>query len=299
MFSCRIEHLMYEYFFTSRMADCGKSAEFYQSHVRYLLVDEVPEDCFLQDFLLACHNNLVGLTFRPVTHDRKLWASILLDMPFPRLKMLSMTSRIFPSDSGCIFHAPIFQNLTHLAIRFSLSSSNIWEEMQGVYNTPEPHEHLSWEGLQSLKCLKHLHIDASSALMYDEYDKFRTMIPDILSHLPPSVVYVSINLSLRLLETLARFESYQRQFCVDLISGRFDNRIVICYWSAGRTQSFPEKFSKTIFSKYLLPQMPVDSVYMIAPAAEFWENVEMLMRRRNRRLKMGMGTSNIHVHSLE
>ncbi|KAF7770464.1 hypothetical protein Agabi119p4_6438 [Agaricus bisporus var. burnettii] len=236
----------------------------------------------------ACHNNLVGLTFRPVTHDRKLWASILLDTPFPRLKMLSMTSRIFPSDSG------YFPSQVQ-----TFGKRCNWEEMQGVYNTPEPHEHLSWEGLQSLKCLNHLHIDASSALMYDEYDKFRTMIPDILSHLPPSVVYVSINLSLRLLEMLARFESYQRQFCADLISGRFDNRIVICYWSAGRTQSFPEKFSKTIFSKYLLPQMPVDSVYMIAPAAEFWENVEMLMLRRNRRLKMGMGTSNIHVHSLE
>ncbi|EKM81787.1 hypothetical protein AGABI1DRAFT_126144 [Agaricus bisporus var. burnettii JB137-S8] len=282
------------------MADCGKSVDFYRSHVKFFVADSGREDRFVLDFLSACHNNLVGLDLPPITHDREMWSSLLLAMPFPSLRLLVVSSDVFSYDSGCIFRAPIFQNLTQLDIRFTLSSSTFAAQLTDFHNASQHRKRFSWDGLQSLENLNHLHIEATLALKIRDHDKLRPIVSDILSHLPSSLVYVSISLSARLLKRVAQLENHQRQFYEELISGIIDTRFAISYMSEEDGSSQEEEFFKANFSEYLLPRMQEDPVpFMHGFTTDFWERLEDIMGRRNRELKAGIVTSEIHVQSLE
>ncbi|EKM81786.1 hypothetical protein AGABI1DRAFT_126143 [Agaricus bisporus var. burnettii JB137-S8] len=275
-----IEPLIYKTIIASRRAGRSrKSPDFYESHVRFIVIDDVQEDDFIKDLLSKCHDNLIGLAFWPVMHNRQMWASLLLATPFPSLRQLSISSGSFSSDSGCIFRTPIFQNLTHLEIRYTLARS-ILGNMADVHNTSHSRERFSWVGLQSLKNLNHLHVDATFALNNRDHDKLQSIVSDIISHLPPRLVYVSICLPTALLREVAQPEDHQRPFYDDLISGRIDARIVVCYSPTGNTFLQP-LLTKAEFFKYLLPRRPNDRVFKGDSVNDFWKEVENVTRRRN------------------
>lgn len=270
---------------TSRISqDSRKPPDFYQSHIKFLVIDEIRENGFIEDLLSECHNNLVGLAFWPITHNRKMWGSLLLSVPFPSLRKLSISSGSFPSDSECIFRTSIFRNLTHLEIKFSISRSAFAAQILGAQDALSPRKHLSWEGLQALEYLNHLHVDTTLALSDGDHDKLQTIVSDILPHLPPRPIHVSICLLSGLLKQAAQLQNHQRQSYDDLIFGRIDPRIVICYVPAKDKKFSQEVLLKNNFSECILPRRPDDKMFNVGSANDFWEEVENIVHRRNKGL---------------
>lgn len=270
-----------------RAVNSRNPTSFYKSHIKYLVVDEVLENSLIEDILSECHGNLLGLAWWPVTHNRKKWASLLLSSHFPSMRRLSVNYNIFPSDFENIFHAPIFQNLTHLDIVPPIP------DLYFATSTQDPssvtRKGVSWEDLQCLECLIHLHIDmklAWSPRDPDASEKLRTTISIILSHLPHQARYLSICIPYILLIHAIRFPSHLRQFYDDLIWGRIDPRIVVGY--IPQTKGVLVKES---FSEYLLPRSQNNKALLSFALSkltnDFWEEAEELALRRNKELYGG------------
>jgi hypothetical protein len=135
--------------------------------------------------------------------------------------------------------------------------------------------------LQSLEYLSHLHIDTTFALNDDDHDKLQTIVSDILPHLPPRPIYVSICLLPHLLKRAAQLQNHQRQFYDDLIFGRIDSRIVVCYVPAKDKKFSQEVPLENNFSECLLPRRLDDKMFNAGSANDFWKEVENTVHRRN------------------
>jgi hypothetical protein len=255
------------------------------------------ETDFLEDILSKCHENVVGLAWWPIMHNRKKWASFLLTREFPCLRKLSVYYGIFPSNLEAPFSQPIFQNLTHLDIGLPTTDA---EFVSGSSNT-NLQKVTSWKYLQSLKFLIHLHLDLRRALSFralDVTENFQKLILDVLSHLPQNAKYFSMNLPFAFLAQAARLPPDSRQIYDDLIFGKTDSRTLVWYqpssrWSLSTSQTIGKMVQTFItepgFNEYLLPRIRTQDDKMLRvvvpkPNNDFWEEAEKFIRKRNREL---------------
>lgn len=128
---------------------------------------------------------------------------------------------------------------------------------------------------------------------------FQEMVLDVLPHLPHNVRYLSFLFPYAFLSEVAVLPPDSRQFFDDLIRGKTDPRVLICYRTDRRVDNRSRRMVEAYlsvegFSEYVLPRNTAQGskatrIVVPKPNNDFWEEAERMIDRRNKEGSKGSG----------